>query len=174
MSQFNKIMIFIDGSYIFHSCKRYNFEINYEAFMNLLRKDRNIIRTNYYSGVRGDIPQQTSFLKLLRHFEIQVITKLLKKRTIICDRCKYVKQTYMEKGIDVSLSTDLLWYACQNSYDIGIIITGDADFLPTIERVRLVGKKIELWGFRNEIEDNFEDKVDNIYYMDDIMSKIKR
>ena len=174
MSQYNKVMIFIDGSNIFHACRRQNLKLSYEKFMNILKKDRNVIRIFYYSGIKIPIKEeQNNFLKMLKHIDIEVITKPLKKRKVKCNKCGSIKITFLEKGIDASLSTDLLWYAIQNAYDIAILVSGDGDIIPPVDRIRLLGKKIELWAFKDSLSNDFRSLINKINLIDNIIDQIK-
>jgi len=50
-----------------------------------------------------------------------------------------------EKGVDVSLAVDMLYLSTvPNAYDVAILVTGDKDFLPLIEKTRLNGKSVVL------------------------------
>ena len=111
---------------------------------------------------------------MLSHLEMEIITKLLKVRLITCKYCKKEIKIFTEKGIDASLSTDLLWYAFQNAYDTAILVTGDADFIPPIQRVRLLGKRIELWTFKHTIGKELKKSVDIVNYIDDVLDQIKK
>ncbi len=174
MSQYNKFMVFIDGSNVFHGCRDLKFQISYEKFLPILKEDKNVIRVFFYSGVKPPVSNEKKFLKMLGHLEMEITTKLLKTRSVRCNSCKKVAKIFTEKGIDASLSTDLLWYAFQNAYETAIIVTGDADFIPPIERVRLMGKRIELWAFKHSIGNELKSKVDKVNYIDDIINKIKK
>ena len=110
---------------------------------------------------------------MLKHLEIDVITKPLKLRRTKCSKCGFKKTIKIEKGIDASLSTDLLWYAIQNGYDIAILVSGDADYIPPVEKVRLLGKRIELWAFKNSLGSELRKKVDKLNFIDEILDKIK-
>jgi len=167
-------MVFIDGSNIFHGCKDLNFEISYETFVLILKEEKNVVRIFFYSGVKPPKENEKKFIKMLKHLEIEIITKLLKVRNFQCKFCKKRTKIYTEKGIDASLSTDLLWYAFQNAYDIAILVSGDADFIPAIERVRLLGKRVEIWTFKHSIGKELKSKVDKVNFIDDIIEKIKK
>lgn len=173
MSQFDKVMIFIDGSNIYRSCKELNVKMSYEKFLSLLRKDRNIIRIYYYSGIKSKQQAEEKFFKMLKHLGVEIKTKLLKIRFVTCQSCGKKAKTFVEKGIDASLSTDLLWHAFQKSYDTGIVVSADADYIPPIERVRDLGRRIELWAFKHTLGSELKDKADNVNYIDDILDKIK-
>jgi len=173
MSQFDKIMIFIDGSNVFRSCRDLKIKISYEKFLLILRKDRNVIRTYYYSGIKSKSQEKGKFFKMLKGFGVEIKTKLLKKRDVTCRSCGEITNTYVEKGIDASLSTDLLWHAFQKSYDIGIVVSADADYIPPIERVRDLGRRIELWAFKHTLGRELKNKADIVNYIDDVIDKIQ-
>jgi len=175
MNSNEKFMVFIDGSNIYHGQDRSNFEVDYKKFRDLLKTNRNIIRFYYYEGVKTPITKgKNKFFKKLRHLEIDVINRPLRKRKFKCENCDYEKEIYYEKGIDASLSTDLLWHAFQKSYDTTILITGDDDFMPTIERVKLLGRRVELWTFKDSIGSDLKNEVDKVSYIDDIVEQIKK
>ena len=46
------------------------------------------------------------------------------------------------KGDDVYLATDLIKGSYEDLYDVAIIVSGDADFIPAINLVRKNGKKV--------------------------------
>lgn len=52
-----------------------------------------------------------------------------------------------EKGIDVKLAVDLLKDAYEGSYKCGVIMTGDDDFLYSIECVRKINVPVHLAAF---------------------------
>ncbi len=173
MSQFDKVMIFIDGSNIYRSCRELNFKMSYEKFLSILRKDRNVIRIYYYSGIKTKHQNEEKFFKMLKILGVDIKTKLLKKRYVTCQSCGKKAKTYVEKGIDASLSTDLLWHAFQKSYDTGIVVSADADYIPPIERVRDLGRRVELWAFKHTLGRELKGKADTVNYIDDVLDKIQ-
>jgi len=52
-----------------------------------------------------------------------------------------------EKTVDVRLAVDMLTYAIEDKFDLAILVTGDSDFVPAVERVRDLGKKIYISQF---------------------------
>jgi len=111
---------------------------------------------------------------MLKKLGIEVITTPLKKREIECGNCNHKEWIDIEKGVDASLSTDLLWYALQNAYDKAILLSGDADFLPAVKRVRLLGKNIELWSFNNSLAPELKTEADSCVILDDYIDQIKK
>jgi len=55
-----------------------------------------------------------------------------------------------EKCVDISLAVEMLYQSTlSNAYDIAVIVTGDKDFLPAIEKTRLKAKNVAICSMRN-------------------------
>jgi uncharacterized LabA/DUF88 family protein len=52
-----------------------------------------------------------------------------------------------QKEVDVALATDLLTGAFRDSFDVAILVSGDRDYVPAVERVRAEGKRVEVAFF---------------------------
>lgn len=53
------------------------------------------------------------------------------------------KFEYAVKGDDIHLATDLVSLAYENTYDIAVVVSGDGDFVPAIQKVQKLGKSVE-------------------------------
>lgn len=51
------------------------------------------------------------------------------------------------KGVDIALTTELLGHAYQGNFDIAVLAAGDADYVPLIEAVKRLGKRVYLLAF---------------------------
>ena len=56
----------------------------------------------------------------------------------------------VEKGIDTAIVTDMIKFAWEESYDIGVLVSGDRDFIPAVEFLDAKGRKIVHAGFSPE------------------------
>jgi uncharacterized LabA/DUF88 family protein len=46
-----------------------------------------------------------------------------------------------EKCVDISLAVEMLYMATvPDAYDVAVIITGDKDFMPAMQKTRLTGR----------------------------------
>lgn len=55
-----------------------------------------------------------------------------------------------EKCVDIALAVEMLYMTTiPDAYDIAIIVTGDKDFLPVLEKVRLRAKRVAICSVRN-------------------------
>jgi uncharacterized LabA/DUF88 family protein len=55
------------------------------------------------------------------------------------------------KGVDISLTKDMLLQAFLNNYDVAVLVTGDGDFIPVVEEVKRFGKRVVVafWDTRD-------------------------
>ncbi|MCX6001432.1 MAG: NYN domain-containing protein, partial [Chloroflexi bacterium] len=72
----------------------------------------------------------------------------------------------VERGIDVMLATDLLYFAANNSYDIAILVSGDSDFGYTLGVVKNMGKHIEVAYFDNAASRDLLNSADYLHPLD--------
>lgn len=60
------------------------------------------------------------------------------QRQLQKSKCKrgHVTEEYIEKGVDTKIACDLLAAAIRDAYDIGVLVSNDADLIPSIECVQ--------------------------------------
>jgi uncharacterized LabA/DUF88 family protein len=77
----------------------------------------------------------------------------------------YIKKTGRSKGVDIALTRDMLSHAYKDNYDVAVLITGDADFLPLVDEVQRQGKAVVLgfFGVANGLDVKLRRAVD--YYV---------
>jgi uncharacterized LabA/DUF88 family protein len=96
------------------------------------------IRAYYYASLQADHPEIDQTEKVLR--KIGFAPKVFKKE----DRQR------KSKGVDIALTTDMLTHAFQNHFDVAILISGDEDYCPLVNRVKSLGKQVWVWSFSNK------------------------
>ena len=52
-----------------------------------------------------------------------------------------------ENGVDLSIGNTVIQKALENCFEKAILISGDADFVPVITKLKELGKKVEIWAF---------------------------
>lgn len=158
-----RVMIFIDGSNLFHSSKDY--KIDFDKMRKKLAGGRNLIRTYYYAAEapRGD-KKQAGFYERLQYMGIKVTLKKLR----IHNNCA------IEKGVDAALMLDMLDLAHKNAYDTAILLSGDDDFVEIVERVKMLGKKVEIAAFEKVLGNELRKAADVFIPMDVIVKEIER
>ncbi len=170
-----RVMIFIDGSNLYHVLKQNTDKQNldYKKFSEKLCGDRELIRTYYYN-IRQESPDnpklaesQDRFLSSLYETDyLEVKLGIWKQRG----------HTMVEKGVDVMIASDLIAHAYEDHYDTAILVSGDADFFPALQVVKDTGKQVEVAAFDSNLSSEaarFSDviiKFDKKYFDDLWMS----
>lgn len=159
----DRVAIFIDGSNLYHSVKN-NFgrhDINFTEFANKLSAGRKLFRVYYYNVLQDSSQNPEG------HKEQQEFLDILRKTPYLEIRLGSTKKTLgVEKGIDVMIATDLLYFAWRGFYDVAIVVSGDADFAYAVQAVKNMGKHVEVAYFEGGISKDLLDVADNRYLLD--------
>ena len=173
-----KLMIFIDGSNLLHASWEYGRLIkqpNYGVSPILVRdvltsmkSDCDLVRAYYYGSEDPSNPNfagQRAFHDKLRYAGM---TATIKKIRIYDEKKK-------EKGVDVALATDLVYFGLRRFYDVAIIVSGDSDLAGAIERVKDTEATIrmEISQFRNAMGNELLKVCDYFHPLDDVAKKIR-
>jgi uncharacterized LabA/DUF88 family protein len=147
-----RIMIFIDGSNLYHNLKTHNLNtrIDFKKFSDLICAGRKHIRTYYYNTPikQADDPaeyrrQQLFFDGLRRTPYLELKLGYFLKKTKKCENCGHTLSYPVEKGCDVNLAVDMMSMAYKNLYDVAILVSSDGDFASACQCVKDLGKHIE-------------------------------
>ncbi|MCE2511502.1 MAG: NYN domain-containing protein [Acidimicrobiia bacterium] len=66
-----------------------------------------------------------------------------------CPHCRAAFERSPEKGIDAAIATDLLSLAWEGVLDMAVLVSGDSDFVPAVERIQEKGLKVMNATWRN-------------------------
>ncbi len=158
-----RVAIFIDGSNLYHSVQN-NFgrhDLNFTEFANKLVAGRKLSRIYYYNMLQDPSQYPDSYR------EQQDFLEVLKKTPYLEIRLGTIKKALgVEKGIDIMIGTDLLYFAWSNFYDVAILVSGDADFAYAVQAVKNMGKHVEVAYFESATSKDLLDVADNRYLLD--------
>jgi len=92
-------------------------------------------RAYYYASVVGDVEKVTAVRRNLRAlgFDPQVFKK--------------PSGAAKSKGVDITLTKDMLSHAFQDHYDDAVLFAGDGDYVPLVEEVKRRGKRVYVGFF---------------------------
>ena len=161
----DRVAIFIDGSNLYHALKNNlrRYDLNFSEFANKLCGSRRLFRTYYYNVLQDPTQrpdgyrEQQEFLAILRktpYLEVRLGTT------------KIAQGIPVEKGIDIMLATDLLYFAWNNFYDIAVVVSGDSDFAYALQAVKNMGKHVEVAYFESGASKDLLDAADNRHLLD--------
>ena len=142
-SDIERAVIYIDGSNLYFSLKRFNFKIDLEKFCKKLIGNSNLIKINYYiapvditSNPKEYSKQQKFFNKLKKIKNLNIIFGRLEKRK------KGNILYYIEKASDVNLALDLVLDAQKDIYAKAFLVSNDGDFSTAVSSAINFGKEV--------------------------------
>ena len=164
-----RVMIFIDGTWLDHERKvlEEKFQIQsleiYRKLAHILVKklkdhlqisEVDLVRVNFFSSIptnvdlrdEKEIEKQRRFYEILRKdfgYEVELYEIDFKGRRLHKeDRDPLDPFIPEEKCVDVALSVSMVYYATINAYDVAIVVIGDQDYVPALQFVRRLGKRV--------------------------------
>jgi len=162
-----RVIIFIDNSNIFKGFRKYNIKADYEKLKSIITQGRKLNSIFLYEGVVYPMsPEKKKWYKDLSNNSGYVIKASFDKIAF---------SDAIEKKVDIKIAIDMVSLAYENAYDTAVLVSGDGDFVPVVKKVKKLNKKVELWAFRYSLANALKGELEqeNIYYLDDILSKIK-
>jgi uncharacterized LabA/DUF88 family protein len=148
----NRTAIFIDGANIYHSALNLGLTPpDYADLLKLLKGQSSSSKTFFYTGIDSTKPQQKRLLLKLQNLGYKIISKEIIKRAD--GSCK--------ANLDVELALDLVELA--DTYDTAILVSGDGDFAPAIERVQRLSKRVEVVSYRATTSQKLMQLADNYF-----------
>lgn len=176
-----KSVVLIDAENVLKSWNTYclnnhlNAKMDYVKLRDVLSHGTNLLRAYFYDGVSEAIPiKKKMFLEALQASGIQLRTKILKSRKERCFQCGALEERFVQKGVDVSLATDILRHAWQKSCDICIVVSGDEDYKDAIEVAKDKGVKIWVASFKQSLSKDLYHIADRVIFLEDVFADIKR
>ncbi len=156
----DRVAIFIDGSNLYHAL-RSNFshhDLKFAEFTSKLCGARRLFRTYYYNVLQNPTQRPDG------HREQQEFLDILRKTPYLEVRLGSIKLAQgvpVEKGVDVMLATDLLYFAWNDFYDVAVLVSGDSDFAYALQAVKNMGKHVEVAYFESGVSKDLLDMADN-------------
>jgi len=89
-----------------------------------------------------------------------------------CPACKNPLKGTVEKGIDAAIITDLISLAFDDTYDIAVLISGDADFAPAVRYIQKKTDKQIVQAFFREHGDELRTACWDHLFFEDLMSRL--
>ncbi len=151
-----RVMIFIDGNNLYHSLKHVvgKTNLDFEKFGARLANNRHLIRTYYYNAPLNREDDEDKHRMQQSFFDsLDTVSYLTKKfgrlekrivRQTLPDGTFISAPTYVEKGVDTLIVIDMLTFGYKDTYDTAILVSGDEDFAILVEKVKELGKHVEV------------------------------
>ena len=160
----DRVAIFIDGSNLYHGL-RSNFgrhNLNFAEFASKLCGSRRLFRTYYYNVLQDPAQRPDSYRDQQEFLDNLRKTPYLEIRL---GGTKVAQGVPVEKGIDIMLATDLLYFAWNDFYDVAVLVSGDSDFAYALQAVKNMGKHVEVAYFEGGASKDLLNVADNRYLL---------
>ncbi len=130
-----KVYVFIDAANTFYTQRTLGWRISYEKLMKYFRKEcGESVKCFIYAAYDESRQTEQKFLDMLDINGYILRTKTLKKILLREGRDKH------KGSLDVELALEMVELA--DKYDTAILVSGDSDFGPPIDRIKKKGKRI--------------------------------
>lgn len=163
-----RVMVFIDGSNFYHGLKDNvgKTRIDLQKFCNIVcGLDRRLVHIHYYNVPLNQKENPATYaeqqrfynrLRLIPYFTLHFGRLVKREKHFKCANCvtENIYTIYTEKAVDVKIASHMLVYAFDNAYDTGILVSEDGDFVPVVEEIKRLNKRVEnvyfptdpMWG----------------------------
>ncbi len=141
-----RVMIFIDGSNLYHSLKGYfkRTDLDIGKFAHKLLDKRRLLRIYYYNARVGQKEEPERYRDQQTFFDTVSAIPYCELRLGRLVYINWPGTPPYEKGVDIQLTTDLLTHSFKNNYDVAILVAGDTDYVGAIQAVKDNGKNLEV------------------------------
>jgi len=171
----DRIVILIDGSNFYYSTAKKGIKIDFRKLIREFVGDRVLVKVCYYvapldieAGGEKYWSHQRFLDKLRGISKFEVVLCALKKIRVGGD---YV---YVVKGDDVKMSNTLIMGAVDDLYDCVVVVSGDEDFIDSVNIVReRYGKKVENAYFSKSSSSNLRKACDSVINLSKIVNKLE-
>lgn len=145
-----RVALFIDGSNLYYAVRdglKIQKQIDIEKLAHKLVHDRELVRIYYYNAPPPpeDDPEsrraqqafrdRLGYIDFLQRRDGRLVQRTFKVKCPDCDK-EIDYRRHIQKGVDTRLAVDLVTMAVRDSYDVGIVVSGDSDFTEGVNFVK--------------------------------------
>jgi uncharacterized LabA/DUF88 family protein len=163
----NEAMLFVDAQNVFHGAKDYGGEeYSYDPvrLKDTLTEDYYTVRSYFFDSYKPDSNDKDAFFYWLDMSGFRVVDVPLRER----------QDTFIEKGVDIRLTTELIAHAYNDSYQTAILATGDDDYVRAVEHVQDAGCRVVIASWDNNIGREMKRVCDEYVELDEIADTIRQ
>jgi len=142
----NRVSFFIDGFNVYHALKDHKsfhkFKwLDYSSLAKCFIISKDKIADIYYFTAytewnQDKMDRHRILVRALKMKGVKIVLGKFKLRDKYCRLCHKPYKTHEEKQTDVNISIKLFQDAHNDTFDTGILITGDSDIIPAIKAIK--------------------------------------
>lgn len=127
----NRVNVFVDASNIYFSQKKIKWQIDFEKFLQYFKTEFNLKTIFYYTARDKSSLKQNKFLLFMEKTGYVIRSKNIK----FIKNKQDGKDGFYKGNLDVELTIDVL--ETKDQYDTLILVSGDSDFEPLLELMKV-------------------------------------
>lgn len=142
----NRISFFIDGFNVYHALEdhqsfhKYKW-LDYSSFAKCFITSRDELIDIYYFSAYTDwdqnkVERHRTYINALKMKGVKIVLGKFKLRDKHCRICLKTYKAHEEKQTDVNISVQFFQDAHNNTFDVGILVTGDSDIIPAVKAIK--------------------------------------
>jgi len=144
--------------------------------MAKIEENGKVWQTHFFAAVT-DPPRfsQTEFYKMLKEqLRWETHLFLLGTKSLYCKECDKTRKTFTEKGVDVAIATKMLTHAMNKAFETAILVSGDKDYLETVQIIKNLGLRVEIVSFRHSLSKALGNESSGaVLFLDDVKKEIE-
>jgi uncharacterized LabA/DUF88 family protein len=125
-----KVAMFVDVQNIWKTFGK----INYDALLNYVKRDRQLIRAAAFMSYDPDDEGQHNFMRALSHLGYRVVSKPIRR----------MPDGSIKGNTDLEFAIDAITLG--RVLDVVVLVTGDGDFVRLVEALGYMGVRVEVIG----------------------------
>jgi uncharacterized LabA/DUF88 family protein len=117
----------------------------------------NVVRTYYFTSATGDEKRLGDLADEIRShgFEAPRVYKRSKGRG--------------SKRVDIAMASEMLIHGFRNNFETAFVVTGDEDFVPAVEAISSLGKRVVLWYVSPGISESLKRASHHTFDLTDVL-----
>lgn len=161
---YSRVMVFIDYRNVYEVLETTGDGLRMDLFRltQILVGTRDLVGAYVFDGRKRYVRRDDSTEQLHNGLRGQGF------RVIARDSVVFEDGKMRQKEVDVSLACEMLEHALLNNFDVAILVSGDRDFVPVIQKVQAAGKRVEVAAFDGEFSQEVKRAADVYYVMNDM------
>lgn len=161
---YSRVMVFIDYRNIYENIRLIESKTRLDLFRltQILVGTRDLVGAYVFDARMQFVTKDDATINMHNGLREQGF------RVIARESIEYRDGSYVQKEVDVSMACEMLEHALTNHFDIAIVVSGDRDFVPVIQKVQAAGKRVEVAAFSESYNEETKRAADVYYMLDDL------
>ncbi|MAW76347.1 MAG: hypothetical protein CMJ95_02995 [Planctomycetes bacterium] len=155
LSATQRVGIFVDVQNMYYAARNlYQSKLEFSKLLRHLVRGRNLARALAYIVERPGM-EQNKFIEVLRRNGYEVRKRVVGERNDSANRGDW----------NIGIALDAL--ALSSKIDVAILVTGDGDFVPLVEKLTMDGLRVEIASFRETTSAELYHTADQVHILDE-------